>query len=187
MDLLSYFPKDICNIIDDYQYFKTFMDMLKFENTTYKQANIKYICNRAYKALMKVCTENIHISPTFNICCIANYDKIGLITVTIYKSSEYIVIFDYINGANNIFMKYTCSEICRICLLQHKFKIIYEIFEDNIQIIPIHKFNIYDFLKIKKYNEAFRDSQFMIKLFSYFKQNSYVLRMLKDKYEHTCV
>jgi hypothetical protein len=187
MNLTLYFPKDICNIIVDYQYFKTFMDMLKFENTTYKTYDFRHVCYKTHHVLFESshCTEKIHISPTFNVYCISDYDKNGCrSTVTIYKCSQYIAIFHINNIDDSIFTKYLCRKNCNECMLVYDFEIICELFKDNFEIIPIHKFNIYDFLKIKKYSEAFRDTDFMISLFSYFKPNSYVLEMLKYERKH---
>jgi hypothetical protein len=169
MELSSYFPKDICNIIDDYQYFRTFIDIWDY------YYGIKLpIYIGMYGHNLKVSTIfTYHFNP-INIIC--SYNHINIQTsqptvIRIYKWYTYYIIL-YID----------LHEYCKLYLNLRKIKLnkILKILEDSFEIIHRNKFNINYFLKIKKYNQAFRDTKFIVKLYEHFKPDSYVLKMLKN-------
>jgi hypothetical protein len=170
MKLSSYFSKDICNIINDYQYFKTFIDIWNY----YHGLKL-HIYLGMYGHTLRLSTifaYNFHpisIICSYNINIQASHPTI--VRIQIYKWDTYYIIL-YINS----------DEYHKLYLNLRKIKLnkISKILNDSFEIIHNNVFNINDFLKIKKYNEAFIDTDFMIKLYEHFKLDSYVLRMLKN-------
>jgi hypothetical protein len=204
MELLSYFSKDISDIILDYTCFETFEEFIKNESINLqKESNVnetvyfeKYIKNifrtfhtmRYFNILSflpnakHICSYLFDSKMSVRICecyphcrCLDSIDTDVVNNAFIYTHNNHVVIFDYCSyDVESYSFMYGSSHDDMVKILNH-----------HVNVFPIHDFKLSNIEYIN--NDILNNLDFLISFFKNFYKNDGLLRFniyIKNKFQN---